>query len=130
MKIKKLGFAAAAFLTIGMTVQVAQATSLNGISANTTKETYKFGSIVKLAVKNDNQYETTSFITPQKLVNGKWKDMDWFDSAILKEDEKTYTMMKMGPEYRSRGTYRFEIETLHGDNKSDGTIRTKKFVIK
>jgi hypothetical protein len=132
MKIKKLGFAAAAFLTIGMTVQVAQATSLNGISANTTMENYKFGSVVKLAVKDDNAYNTSSWITPQKLIRGKWYDAEFFTTSFLKPEQKEYLTFTSGrgKDFSKAGTYRFEIETLHGNNKKDGRFHTTPFVIK
>lgn len=132
MKIKKLGFAAAAFLTLGMTVNVAQAASLNGISANTTMANYNYGSTVTLAVKDDNSYNTSSWITPQKLIRGKWYDGEFFTTSFLKPEQKEYLTFGTGKgtDFGKAGTYRFEVETLYGNNKKLGRFHTAPFIIK
>lgn len=120
-----------AVLTITFT-SLAGATSLKGISANTTMANYTLGADVKLVVKNDNSYETTSFITPQKLVNSKWVDLDWWTASILKPDKSETLSFQSGAgsDLTAKGTYRFSIETLYGKDLSLGTFNTTTFVLK
>lgn len=112
--------------------QPAQAASYKGVSANTTLTSYTYGKNVTLYVKNDNFYDTVSLITPQKKVDGKWKDLDWYDSAVLGNDQSerlTYTSGS-GKDFKAKGTYRFKVESSYGDNASLGTLYTGNFSIK
>ncbi|PGO60668.1 structural protein [Priestia megaterium] len=121
-------------LLFGATTQ-AGATSKMGISANTTKANYnlKLDKNVSLALKNDNEIEQGVLYQPQKLVNGKWKDLDWYNYAFLNPHEKDYENTTMN-NFTSSGTYRFEIDIDKFDKEgysiSQGKFYTTTFTIK
>lgn len=127
---KILSFIVLSFLVFSATI--ASAASLNGISGNTTLQNYDYGSKVVLKVKNDNSYETISIIQPQKLISGKWTDLDWYDTTILNTNQTsshTFTTGS-GKDFTSKGTYRFEIETIKNNGSDIGKFVTSNFYIK
>lgn len=111
--------------------------SLNGISANVTKTTYTMGidPDVILYVKNDNNQDTMSTVTPQKFdsATGKWTDFSWWYPVILspEENDPNDFTIGSGEDFPDKGTFRFKLSTAMGDNNIDlGTFYSPIFYIK
>lgn len=142
MKFKRLGqIALASAVALGGIGAVAElqpskveAASLSGISSNTTKANYYWGTDanVTLVTKNDNTFGTTSFIYPQKYVNGTWQDLDWWTSADLapEQTQRDDFSISSAGDFTAKGTYRFKVETLYGNNQSLGSFYTSTFYVK
>jgi hypothetical protein len=88
------------------------ATSKAGISANTTKINHylKKDLSISIKVKNDNKYEMGVELQPQKKINGKWVDLDWYDYDFYKPEQKIATQHSIKAEYKNKkGEYRYKV---------------------
>jgi hypothetical protein len=130
---KLIALTLGASLLFGASTQVG-ATSKNGISANTTKVNHsiKLDKVVSLAIKNNNAIEQGVLYQPQKLVNGKWKDLDWYDYDFLNPHTKKYEYLGL-ENFTNSGTYRFEIDIDKFDKEgysiSQGKFYTTTFKV-
>ncbi|MED4460421.1 Uncharacterised protein [Bacillus subtilis] len=112
--------------------------SLKGVSANPTKQNHILGEdkIVKVAVKNDNDYMAGPNLILQRKESGKWKTLDANSPNPLKPDQKAYDEWGIKEMFENKkGTYRFKVEAYRYDSKGDyvkteGTFYTHEFYIK
>ncbi|MGG1362671.1 structural protein [Bacillus velezensis] len=112
--------------------------SLRGVSANPTKQNHILGEdkVVKVAVKNDNDYIAGPNLFLQRKENGKWKDLDANSPNPLKPGKKDYDEWGIKEMFdNKKGTYRFKADFERYDSKekhikTEGTFYTDEFYIK
>ncbi|MEC1940132.1 structural protein [Bacillus velezensis] len=112
--------------------------SLRGVSANPTKQNHILGEdkVVKVAVKNDNDYIAGPNLFLQRKENGKWKDLDANSPNPLKPGKKDYDEWGIKEMFdNKKGTYRFKVDVERYDSKekhikTEGTFYTDEFYIK
>ncbi|NTU28479.1 structural protein [Bacillus tequilensis] len=112
--------------------------SLRGVSANPTKQNHILGEdkVVKVAVKNDNDYIAVPNLFLQRKENGKWKDLDANSPNPLKPDKKEYDEWGIKEMFdNKKGTYRFKVDVERYDSKgnhvkTEGAFYTDEFYIK
>ncbi|MFJ8247335.1 hypothetical protein [Peribacillus asahii] len=99
------------------TVYNKQIKNLEKVSANTTKVNHTVKEKnVTIALKNHNKYEVGVELQAQKLVNGKWKNLDWYDFGFLTSGEKVYAKHSIKNDFNSKkGTYRYKVTTINYD---------------
>ncbi|AYD80972.1 hypothetical protein PPK13_gp70 [Bacillus phage Ray17] len=90
-----------------------------GISVNTVKNNFskKDDAVVKVGVKNDNDFICGPHLCLEKLVNGKFKDMEMDSPNPLKPDQHKYDEWDMS--YFDKGTYRFLVLAEKYDSKGN-----------
>ena len=131
---KFLGVIVAMMLMFGVGSNVTEASTKAGVSVNTTKVQYSNpDKFVAIAVKNHNGHMVGVDIQPQRKVNGKWVNLDWYDAEFIYSGEKVYTKTALR-DFVKTGTYRFHVSVItfdkKGFEKSRKTINTNKFTIK
>ncbi|RXK26462.1 structural protein [Bacillus velezensis] len=112
--------------------------SLRGVSANPTKQNHILGEdkVVRVAVKNDNDYIAGPNLFLQRKENGKWKDLDANSPNPLKLGKKDYDEWGIKEMFdNKKGTYRFKVDVERYDSKekhikTEGTFYTDEFYIK
>ncbi|WP_342494010.1 structural protein [Bacillus sp. FSL R5-0447] len=112
--------------------------SLRGVSANPTKQNHILGEdkVVRVAVKNDNDYIAGPNLFLQRKENGKWKDLDTNSPNPLKPGKKDYDEWGITEMFdNKKGTYRFKVDVERYDSKekhikTEGTVYTNEFYIK
>lgn len=90
------------------------ATSKYGVSANTTKANYNNQNIT-LYIKNDNNYQVGVEIQPQRFVNGKWKNLDWYDFEFVNKGKKA-KITGYKKDFK-KGKYRYVVKVNKYDKK-------------
>ncbi|MBW4850924.1 MULTISPECIES: structural protein [Bacillus] len=112
--------------------------SLKGVSANPTKANHFLGKdkVVRIAVKNDNDYIAGPNLIPQRKVNGKWEKIKTNSPNPLNPGEKLYDQFDIKESFgNKKGTYRFRVDVERYDRKGNhvetvGTFYTNEFYIK
>ncbi|HBO5951442.1 TPA: structural protein [Pseudomonas aeruginosa] len=112
--------------------------SLRGVSANPTKQNHILGEdkVVRVAVKNDNDYIAGPNLFLQRKENGKWKDLEANSPNPLKPGKKDYDEWGIKEMFdNKKGTYRFKVDAERYDSKekhiqTEGTVYTDEFYIK
>ncbi|MBG9768858.1 hypothetical protein [Bacillus vallismortis] len=112
--------------------------SLKGVSANPTKQNHILGEdkIVRVAVKNDNDYIAGPNLIPQRKESGKWRTLNSNSPNPLKPDQKDYDDWGIKEMFdNKKGTYRVKVEVERYDSKgnhikTEGTFYTDEFYIK
>lgn len=112
--------------------------SLKGVSANTTKQNHYLGTdkVIKVAVKNDNDYIAGPNLFLQRKEDGKWKTLAANSPNPLKPGQKDFDEWGIKEMFdNKKGTYRFKAEVERYDAKgnhvrTEGTFFTDEFYIK
>lgn len=108
-----------------------------GVSANPTKQHHVLGKdkVVKVAVKNDNDYIAGPSLSVQRKENGKWKTLDGDSPNPLKPDQHAVDEWGIKEMFdNKKGTYRFKADVERYDSKgnhvrTEGTFYTGEFYI-
>lgn len=126
----------AAMMAMMMVVTSAFATSGFGVSANTTKTKYYLATnqSATVYVKNDNTYEVLVTVTPQKYVNGKWRDELVYMTWPYAPEEIQRWDFDLDSDLTGKGTYRFKVEVKRDKNgdsypETVGTFYTSTFTV-
>ncbi|MCY8867389.1 structural protein [Bacillus spizizenii] len=109
-----------------------------GVSANPTKQNHYLGTdkVVKVAVKNDNDYMAGPNLILQQKKDGKWRTLEINSPNPLKPDQKAYDEWGIAEVFENKkGTYRFKVDVERYDSKGEfvktlGTFYTSEFYIK
>lgn len=112
--------------------------SLKGVSANPTKANHFLGKdkVVRIAVKNDNDYIAGPNLIPQRKVNGKWEKIKTNSPNPLNPGEKLYDQFDIKESFgNKKGTYRFRVDVERYDKNGNhvetvGTFYTNEFYVK
>ncbi|WP_113387289.1 structural protein [Bacillus pumilus] len=112
--------------------------SLKGVSANPTKASHILGEdkVVRVAVKNDNDYIAGPNLIPQRKVNGKWETIKTNSPNPLNPHEKLFDEFSIKESFgNKKGTYRFKVDAERYDKQGNhvetiGTFYTSEFYIK
>lgn len=132
---KKLIMTVLAGITLVAGVSTAGATSKYGVSANMVKNNFTSkDKVATVYVKNDDNYEIGTDMQPQKLVKGKWVDLEWYMPMIIEKHQKESLGASLKYDFKNKGTYRYKVTVCKFDKKGNevtqGKFYTGNFNIK